>query len=392
MNEETPTHRWTRIAVEVWAAIGIVLLIVAAGYVLSTILPALLPFLVGFVIVLLLRRPVGWMERRHVNRMLAVTLCYLAALAVIALILTFIIPPIYAQISSFVAAVPSYAQRIYRVWDSYVVHPKAGHNTPGWLQSAALGLYDQVVAGAGTWSAAIAGAAVSAGGAIASGVIGLALSLIIGFYTLTDLPRLGAEARRLIGPGWREESRHIGATVTRVLGGWLRAALIQSTVVAVLVSVGLWLAGVPYALALGVIGGLFNVIPYVGPVLTAVLAAAAGWSVSPLTALWAVLVVLAVQQFDSLIMAPRIMSEQVDLHPLLVILSLLVGATLFGIPGMVLSVPVAAILKGVFVYLFERSTERQISSDEGVLFRTAPEDQTVEDETSQPRGEGKSGS
>ena len=105
--------------------------------------------------------------------------------------------------------------------------------------------------------------------------------------------------------------------------------LIQSAVVAVLFTIGLSIARVPYALAIGVIGGLFNVVPYVGPVITGLLAAAAGLFVGPWTALWAVVIVVSVQQFDSLIMAPRIMSEQVDLHPLLVILSLLVGATLF---------------------------------------------------------------
>jgi predicted PurR-regulated permease PerM len=122
-------------------------------------------------------------------------------------------------------------------------------------------------------------------------------------------------------------------------------------------------------------------------VITGLLAASAGLFVSPLTALLALLVVVIVQQFDSLIMAPRIMSEQVDLHPLLVILALLVGATLFGIPGMVLSVPVAAIMKGLFVYWFERGTERRIGSQDGVLFReTVPDGE--KSESGKPAGQG----
>jgi len=87
-------------------------------------------------------------------------------------------------------------------------------------------------------------------------------------------------------------------------------------------------------------------------------------------------VVLVVQQIDSLVTAPRIMSDQMDLHPLLVIFSLLVGASLFGVWGMVLSVPVAAFVKGMFVFIVEKRTERQITSDDGVLFPTAKEDLT----------------
>jgi predicted PurR-regulated permease PerM len=371
-------ERWTRIATEVWAAIGILILLAAAGYLLSIVFPALVPFLIGLLIVLLLRHPVAWMEKRGLNRVVAVVACYLAAVVVVAILLMFIIPPIYTQIASFVAAVPGYAQRVYAMWDSYVVHPHGAQSIPVWLQQAALALRDQVVAGAGTWSSAIAQSAVSAGGQIASGVIGFVLALIVGFYTLVDLPRLRIEVRTLIGPAWREESSHVAATVSRVLGGWLRGTLIQSTVVAVLFTLGLTIAGVPYALAIGVIGGLVNVVPYVGPVLTAVLAAAAGWSVSPWVALWAVIAVLVVNQFDSLVMAPRIIGDQVDLHPLLVIFAFLVGATLFGLPGIVLAVPVAAVVKGLFVYWFERQTERPLATEHGVLFRSPPDDSVSE--------------
>ena len=91
---------------------------------------------------------------------------------------------------------------------------------------------------------------------------------------------------------------------------------------------------------------------------------------SPWLALWAVAVVFAVQQFDSLWLYPRIMSKNVDLHPVLVVFFLLAAATLFGVPGMLLAVPVAAICKGLFVYYYERRTQQSLCTDDGVLFRT----------------------
>jgi predicted PurR-regulated permease PerM len=380
MNQPTTKQeRWTGIAIRAWALIGVLILVGAAGWLLGMISSALMPFGIGLLIVLLLRRPVELLAKR-MNRLVAVIVCYVAVFAVLAIALTFLIPPIYAQVAQFIGAVPRYAQQAFALWDATFVHPAKGSGVPVWVQTAVIALKDQIVAGAGTWSSAIASTAVSTGSSIASGIIGLVLAFLIGFYTLVDLPRLQQEIYLIAGERSREELTHAFKTITRVLGGWLRGTLIQSTIVAILFTIGLWLAGVPYALAIGVIGGLLNVVPYVGPALTALLAVGAGLFVSPWAALWGLIIVFAVQQFDSLFMAPRIMSEQVDLHPLLVILSLLVGATLFGVPGMVLSVPVAAVIKGLFVYWFEKRSERQIFSEDGVLFRASKEE-CAEDET-----------
>jgi predicted PurR-regulated permease PerM len=362
--------RWSGAGVRAWTAIGVLVLVGFGAYLLRLVFPALTPFIIGLLVALLLRRPVGWLVTHRVNRTLAVALCYLAALAAVAVVLTFIIPPIYVQIVAFVRQVPVYVQRSFALWDRIVVHPRAG-GIPSWLQSVVLGLRDQVVAGAGSWSGAIASSAVSTGGSIATGVIGFVLALIIGFYTLADLPRLEKEVLTLVGTHSRAQALHVARTMTRVLGGWLRGTLLQSGVIAVLLAIGFWIAGVPYALALGVIGGVLNVVPYLGPAITIVLAAAAGLFVGPWTALWAVVVIAVVQILNQIVVTPRIMSRQMDMHPLLVILALLVGAELFGIPGMVLSLPVAAIVMALFVYSFERRTERRIGSADGVLFRDA---------------------
>lgn len=377
-DESTRLRRWALIGLRVWVVIGVLILASAAGWALGRVLSALVPFGFGLLIVLLLRRPVDLLESRGLNRTGAVVVCYLAAFAGLAVALTFVIPPVYVQIVAFMQALPEWARRGFMLWNDYIADPRVGSGVPAWIQNAALALRDQVVAGAGKWSTIFAEAAVATGGSIAGGVVGFILALIIGFYALVDLRRVTEEIILLAGPSLREEMTHVFGTVSRVLGGWLRGTLIQSTVVAVLIALGLFVAGVrDYALAIGVLGGVFNVVPYAGPMMTALLAAAAGLFVSPWAALWAVVVVFVVMQIDSLFLAPRIMSEQVDLHPLLVILALLLGAALFGVAGMVLSVPVAAIIKGLFVYWYERRTSTRVCTDNGVLFRdsadTAPD-------------------
>jgi predicted PurR-regulated permease PerM len=371
MSNGTPRMgRWIRIAIRAWAAIGMIVLLGVAGWLLGTLFAALVPFGVGLLIVLMLRRPVELLARR-MPRLLAVLLCYLVAFGILGAGLTFLLPPVYAQIAQFISAVPRYVQQGYSLWSSFVAQ---GSGTPAWLQTAVVALKDQIVAGAGTWSTAIASTAVSAGGSIANGLIGLVMAFVIGFYTLADLPKLQREVYLLFSEHARGELSHAVSTITRVLGGWVRGTLIQSTVIGTLIAIGLWIAGVPYALAIGVVGGVLNVVPYIGPAIAAVLAGLAGLFIAPITAMWAVIVVLAAQQFDGIVVGPRVMSEQVDLHPLLVIFSLLVGAGLFGIPGMVLAIPVAAVLKALLVYWFEKRSERQIFSEDGVLFRATRTD------------------
>lgn len=370
--------RWNLRFVRTWAIIGTVLLVAAVGWLLSMISVAIVPFALGLVIVLTLRTPVELLATR-MNRTLAVLLCYLVAAIVVAIVLTFIIPPIYGQIAQFIQAVPDYARQAFKLWDAYIVHPKVGTGAPAWLQSAVVALKDQLVAGAGSWSTAIAQWAVGAGSSIATGIVSMAIAFIIGFYVLVDLPRLQTEVFTIAGERSRDELAHAIRTVIRVLGGWLRGTLIQSSVVAAVISIGLTIVGVPYALAIGVMGGLLNIVPYLGPFIALLIAAGAGLFISPGAALWAIVVVVIAQQLDSLVLAPRILGDQMDLHPLLVIFSLLTGAALFGVPGMVLSVPVAAVIKGLFVYWFEKRSDRPLSTEDGVLFPSSKDDEPIEE-------------
>jgi predicted PurR-regulated permease PerM len=203
-------------------------------------------------------------------------------------------------------------------------------------------------------------------------VLSLVLALIISFYTLLDLNKMSEEAMKLVPESRREDVRHGFATVARVLGGWMRGAFLDSLIVGTLIAVGLTVLGVPYGVAIGMIAGVLNVVPYLGPVAAAGFAALSGlFTGDPWLALWAVVIVLAVQQFDNLWLNPRIMSSNVDLHPVLVVFSLLTGATLFGVPGMLLAVPVAAICKGLFVYYFERRTSQSLCTTDGVLFKSS---------------------
>jgi predicted PurR-regulated permease PerM len=375
--EAARRERWTRLAIEAWAVIGVLILLYAAATVAGLLTPALVPFGIALVIVIALRGPVDRLTRRKVPRGIAVALCYLAGIAVVSVGLLFVVPALAQQIGAFVAALPDYVNKAYGLWTA-VTQPKGTPIVPSWVTTMVLNLKDSATKSLGDLSKQGLSIAFAAGSQAVTLVLSVVLGLIISFYTLLDLNKMSEEAMKLVPEARREDVRHGFATVSRVLGGWMRGAFLDSLIVGTLIAVGLTLLGVPYAVAIGMIAGVLNVVPYLGPVAAAGFAALSGlFTGSPWLALWAVVIVLAVQQFDNLWLNPRIMSSNVDLHPVLVVFSLLTGATLFGVPGMLLAVPVAAICKGLFVYYFERRTQQNLRTADGVLFKSSGDEEDM---------------
>ncbi len=377
--QETRLTRWRTTAYAVWAVIGALILLSAAGYAVGSIAGALAPFVVAFVFVFILQSPVAALARRGMSRGIAVGFCFLVGFLAVSIAVVFIAPPVGRQLIAFANAIPDFlaqgqdliAQAQQRFSDVVV---------PDWLRNAVISItqsLSQVFVSLGN---IIAKGIVSAGSGIATTFFDLFLAAVVSYWTLKDLPAIRAELRVLAGEKYEDDLENLLATVGRVVGGYLKGQTIASLATGTLAGIGLAIIGVPYALVLGIITFVFNYVPYIGPFLAGLIAAAVGLFQSPLTALLAIVVVVAAQNLVDMFLTPRVMSEQVDLHPILVIFSLLVGGTLFGFWGMILAIPVAATAKGLFVYYYERKTKRQLATEDGALFRTA----TCDDDADEP--------
>lgn len=344
--------RWTRMAIISWAWIGMLILLAAFLWLLGRVGSALTPVVVAFVIVFLLKSPVNRLQERGMGRALAVVVVFLAGTVLLGLLFVFIIPPLVGQIREFMEAFPGYYDRAYQIW----LDVQAQYSTievPQWMQQAALDAKDEVVVQLTTWSRKAASGLFAAGGQVAGFLLNIVLAGVISFYLLKDLPRLRERSFALLPERKRKEARHLYCRVVGVLSGYLRGQIIISAVVGVLTFIGMAAIGVPFPLVIGLITGVFNIVPYLGPIVGATVAAISAAFVDPWLALWAALVILAIQQVDGLLISPRIMSEQVDLHPVLVIVSLLVGGTLLGFVGLLVAIPLAAATKGVLLYYLE---------------------------------------
>jgi predicted PurR-regulated permease PerM len=129
------------------------------------------------------------------------------------------------------------------------------------------------------------------------------------------------------------------------LSKFIQGQLLTAIIVGVLETIGLFLVRVKYPLVLGVIGGIAEIIPYFGPVIGAVPAVAIALIESPIKAMWAVLVYVVVQQLENAYISPKIIEGRLGLHPVATIMVILAGGKFFGVAGMLLAVPVTAILR-----------------------------------------------
>ena len=182
-------------------------------------------------------------------------------------------------------------------------------------------------------------------GDIAGGMGKWLLAPVFAFYFLRDRQRIGRWLLGLIPVRRRELTVRTLREMRREVAGYLRGQLLISAIVATLTAVGLLLCGVPSWMFLGLLIGVLELIPYVGPVIGGILAALFAMPMGWGRALWAVGVVAAVQQLDGGMLSPKLLSDATRLHPVVVILCITVGGAAAGMAGILLSVPLLLCLR-----------------------------------------------
>lgn len=174
----------------------------------------------------------------------------------------------------------------------------------------------------------------------------LALAPIIAFYLLIDLPNTAKVMQGLIPPNLRDEINHVGRKLNRALGSYFRGQIFVALIVGVMCSIGLTVIGLKFSFIIGMIAGVFNIVPLIGPwiggIPGVIIALTTG---SVVKALLVVAVMAGVQQIDNHFITPQVMQRAVSLHPSAVMLALLAGGAVGGFAGLLLAVPVTAALR-----------------------------------------------
>lgn len=296
----------------------------------------------------------NWLDKKGFPRVIGVLLLYLLVLGLGVFILSLIIPYVSDDITRLTSALPKVVERVSDTLQT------AQNSSPQYLDF--LGEVQNILSGLSGWlqqaSQSILGLVVS----IFGGVLSFFAIIIISFYL--SVTRRGIE--NFLGSVVPEkyEGYVIGLwkRAEHKVGKWLQGQLLLGLIVGLLVYIGLSLLGIKYALILSLIIMVLELVPMVGPVLAAIPAVLLAFLQSPTMGLYVVILYIFVQQLENHVLVPLILGKTLNLNPVVIIISLLVGQQLAGIPGMILAVPVSTIIVEMLDDVARRKESRRSSS------------------------------
>ena len=189
---------------------------------------------------------------------------------------------------------------------------------------------------------------------IFGGIFSLFLILVISFYLSVQKKGVQRVLTSLAPREHRDYLLSLWERSQKKLGRWLQGQLFLGVIIGVLVYVGLSLLNVKFALLLAVLAGILEIFPYIGPVMAAIPAVILGLLQAPILGLWVLILYIVIQQMENHLIVPLVIGKIVKLNPVVVILALLIGWKLGSIPGMILAVPITAVLAEFFRDLIKR--------------------------------------
>lgn len=335
-----PTDRQVTVGTQLIFRAILMLLGVGLLYVLRDIVVLLL---LAIIFAAALNPGVSWLTGLRLPRALAVVLMYMGVLAGFVGLLFLVIPPFVDEVNAFTRNFPSYVARAYEV-ASYL----DAHQIPVDKQAILPAFRDKVTTSLSNIFATTIG--------VVSGLVSFIIFFFLSLYL--SLEENGIEKFFLtVAPKkYQERSRRVARRIQSKISQWMVGQFFVMLTVFLMYWAGLLWLDVPYALLLALVGGLFEAIPYAGPILAAVPAVAVGFAASPVTGLYVLLFYTVAHQIEGHAITPQIMKRAVGLNPVMVILALLVGLKLGGILGVILAVPMATVVT-VFIEEFGRKQE-----------------------------------
>ncbi|HVE46957.1 MAG TPA: AI-2E family transporter [Acidimicrobiales bacterium] len=341
------TERLRRAGQLSWALVGVAVLLAVVGMVLWTVRVIFPPLLLAGAIVFLINPIVTRLQRHRVPRAVGAGLAYVAVLAAVVLAGILVYPLAADQAGELRDDWPEIQDKAEQ-W----IDDRAEDSKGTFYEFTREDLEEAISADNLTFSQQL-DRAKDLGVQVFHVLLVLVLAPIIAFYLLVDLPRIRQVTVSLVPLGARDEVLHVGRRLNRAIGGFFRGQLLVATIVGLMCSAGLFAIGLQFWFLVGMIAGLFNVIPLIGPwvggIPGVIIALTTG---SPLQALGVVIVMATAQQIDNHFITPQVMQRVVHLHPAAVILALLAGGSLAGFLGLLMAVPAAAMLKIVCGHLW----------------------------------------
>ncbi|NPV06752.1 MAG: AI-2E family transporter [Anaerolineae bacterium] len=291
---------------------------------------------------------------RWLPRPLAIVLVYLVILFGFVIAGWLVLPALVAQVSALLDRAPQAIEAL----DDWLTD-RGVPNIPDVIEVDSALLQDLLGRVAGLGAGLLA---VPAG--VATLLLDVGLVLFVSIYWLIDMPKMHRFVSHLLPERRRDWAERLTADVGRAIGGYVRGSILDALIVGLLSYLGLLIIGVPYALALGVLAALMEVIPNIGPIIAGAFMVATAWTVSPTRALITLAFVLVLQQVEGQLLVPMVMRGQTHLSPVLTIVAIFAGASVAGLLGVFVAIPLVAAMRVLVSYLLIPAVRRWTGADQ----------------------------
>jgi predicted PurR-regulated permease PerM len=333
-----------------------------AGLVLWMARDSIRPFILGLLFVYLLDPPVRWLVRRGLRRTLAILVVYVVGIVLVIEVLAWTLAPLVNEFLRFVADFPKLTENLdlqLQKLGEFYARLQIPVAIREWIDSVIAGIGQGGGGGGANLSFLLP--LVTGAGSLLAAVFAYFILPVWVAYILKDKTTLIATFDRALPAAWRFDTWAVIRTVERDFGQWVRGQILLGFAVGIATFVGLIALSQlvdpifgRYAVLLSVIAGLFELVPIIGPIVSAVPAVLLAATVGPVAVLAALLLYFLIQQVENNLLVPKIQGDAVQLHPAIVVFAIIIGGSLAGLLGAILALPVTAAFRDVVRYLFRR--------------------------------------
>lgn len=320
----------------------------ATFYFLYLVREVVFTFAAGAFLAYLLFRPVVFIEKRGLSRTWSILILYLVFIGFLSLVLWLAAPRVVAELSDIARVMPRYADqaqdfaaRVEQMDLPIQLQHIIKENTTkieGFIYSSLRGFI------AGLYK-------------FFSKIFVIVFAPILAFYIIKDWDKIKDKFLNLFPPNARAGCIALAQEMDTVVIEFFKGHLLVSSLVGTLTGIAAVIIGVKYALLIGIVSGITNLVPYFGPFLGGIPAVGLALSQSGRMALYMTLAIIVIQQVESNLVTPRIIGDRLGLHPLVIVFALLAGGQLLGIWGMLFAVPITGILKVAANFAFYKLIE-----------------------------------
>ena len=319
--------------------------------IILTILGIIFPLFIGMLTAWLFEPLIKKLEKKKVSRVLGTTIVYLSFVLVLVLLLWLVVPEFVAQLKELIGQVPSFLTKAQEFIASFF---NKFQNSTIDIESIKAQLIAKVEEFANNLSSDSLTSVINSITKFVSEGFNVLLGILIGFYISLDFKKFSNGLSNLIPMKYRDDTSKLLENVDEMARGYVSGTLFTSLLVAFLTFLGLVIAGVSSPLLFAIFCGITNIIPYFGPYIGGIPVVVVAFSISPMCGIITLVTIVLVQFVEGNIIHPLVVGKAVDIHPVVVVLSLLVFEHFFGIIGMILATPIVGAIKILIVFLNEK--------------------------------------